>query len=184
MSGKFNFPHCLHLPRLPKWMSRVPQEPKPLLELLGGRPAPMTPTADEAEKAAEALLESFAKGEKVKKGKSEKEKTVEKGSKEYYQELSEKIREAHAAEARAARRYISHIEQRLHTAASSDALGGSLAKLESGLFEHQDAVEREGGELKKRWQHCLAEVIVRQMQAVTDDEEQDEAKSLNHGTTQ
>jgi hypothetical protein len=39
----------------------------------------------------------------------------------------------------------------------------SLNDIERELYKRQDVVEREGGELLKRWRHCLAEVIVRQM---------------------
>jgi dTDP-4-amino-4,6-dideoxygalactose transaminase len=38
----------------------------------------------------------------------------------------------------------------------------SIATLERGLYQHQDAIEREGGGLKQRWQKCLALVIVKQ----------------------
>jgi len=131
------------------------------LRIEGIAPAPLTPEPDDAELAAAALLESMAGGS----GKPQKADKPQKGTPAYYRQLSVKIREAHAAEARAAQRYISYTEQRLHTAASSDATGGSLAELERGLFKHQDTVEREGGELLRRWQHCLADITVRMMQS-------------------
>ena len=146
--------------RMPKG---IYDKPMPL-RIEGIPDAPLTPEPDEAETAAAALLESLAAGRNEKK-KSKNKKTAQKGSKEYYEQLSDNIREAHAAEARAAQRYISYTEQRLHTAASSDAPGGSLAELEAGLFKHQYTVEREGGELLSRWQHCLADLTVLQMQA-------------------
>jgi hypothetical protein len=33
--------------------------------------------------------------------------------------------------------------------------------MEQGLYLLQDCAEREGGELMKRWQHCLADVLVK-----------------------
>lgn len=44
---------------------------------------------------------------------------------------------------------------------------GSLSLLEAELYKRLDVVEREGGDLKKRWQHCLAEVTIRLMNAST-----------------
>ena len=107
----------------------------------------------------------------------------------YYQTLAVKMKSAHEQEARAAMRYVAYCEAQLakiqdsrlriqekssdishQTSAepgsqSSDLRPQSsdLAKLEAGLFKHQDVVERSGGELKRRWQKCLATVTVRQM---------------------
>lgn len=131
------------------------------LAIEGIAPAPLTPEPDEAELAAEAFLNSKIK---IKDSSSAVRKAAPKGSKEYFQQLSVKIREAQAAEARSAMRYISHTEQCLQTAASSDEPGGSLAELESGLFKHQNAAQRAKGELLRRWQRCMAEVTVREMQ--------------------
>ena len=38
---------------------------------------------------------------------------------------------------------------------------GSLGLLEAELMKRLDVIERVGGELKKRWQHCVAQVLVR-----------------------
>ena len=37
--------------------------------------------------------------------------------------------------------------------------------LEAELYKRVDTVEREQGDLKRRWQHCLADIIVRRMKA-------------------
>ena len=114
----------------------------------------MTPQPDDAELAAQALLEHMSepKGKKPKKAAQPKE-----GTPEHYQQLSGKIKEAHAQEARDAQRYLAYTEQELKENPSME----QLIEIERGLYQHQDAAEREGGELKKRWQHCLADVLVK-----------------------
>ena len=135
--------------------------PPPMpLRIEGIAPAPLTAEPDDAELAAAALLESMAGGS----GKPQKADKPRKGTPDYYRQLSVKIREAHAAEARAAMRYVSYCEQELAKGETlKSGKGEKLAKLERGLFEKQDVVEREGGDLLKRWQHCLATVTVLQM---------------------
>ena len=62
-------------------------------------------------------------------------------------------------------RFLAFCEQELrkpHLPAYGD---GSLGLLEAELYKRLDIVEHEGGELKRRWQHCLATVTVRLMQA-------------------
>ena len=88
-----------------------------------------------------------------------------KGSAAYYRSLGDKIRKARTTEAYTAQRYIAYSEQELQKA-SVMADGGALALIEQGLFKHMDTVEREGGELKTRWQHCLAEVTVKGMEVI------------------
>lgn len=129
------------------------REPKPLR--IEGCKTVMTPEPDDAELAAQALLESM--GEKKQKARKKEEPKV--GTAEYYQELSRKIREGHAAEARAATRYVAYCEQELGiTGMPAD----KLSELESGLYRCMNIIEREGGELKKRWQHCLAVITLMQ----------------------
>ena len=141
---------------------REPKTPQPLhIENTTTR---LTPEPDDAELAAQALLENMAEeGAKRKKGghrkKAEKKEEPEPGSVEYYRAMSEKIRKAHAQEARRAKRYVAYAEEQLR----SPLFNGVLAEVERGLYPLQDCIEREGGELKKRWQKCLAECIVRQM---------------------
>lgn len=158
----------------------------------------MTPAPDDAELAAQALLESLAgdSGSKI-QGSRFKVKDQKKGRKQkdnresstmnhepeakdaaYYKQLSEKIRKAHELERRAAMRYVAYMEQqlklvqgsgfRVQDSSNHDPLNvnhapDSIATLEHGLYKHQDTVEREGGELLRRWQKCLAECILKQM---------------------
>ncbi len=118
--------------------------------------APLTPEPDDAEAAAAALLDSMATQPKSRNnGKS----TPAKGSTVYYHFLSSRIRDARGQERRAAMRFVAFAEKTLGN-------NSKLAELEQGLFKHQDTVEREGGELLRRWQHCLAEVTVRLMEEV------------------
>ena len=126
----------------------------------------MTAKPDDAELAAQALLEHMSDGSSDKKHKRTKGK-VEKpkdGTPEHYQQLSGKIKEAHAQEARDAMRYLAYTEQELKENPSME----QLIEIERGLYQHQDAADREGGELKSRWQHCLAQVIVLQTKDIPD----------------
>ena len=133
--------------------------PKPLR--IEGVKTVMTPEPDDAELAAQALLESLyspqcgqpstGDGDRKKGGEEVRDAA-------YYRSLADRIRAAHEAEARAALRYVSYCEQELKTADAQ-----KLAELERGLYRYLDTVEREKGGLKARWQHALAEVIVGQM---------------------
>jgi hypothetical protein len=126
----------------------------------------MTPKPDDAELAAQALLEHMGDGSSDKKHKRTRAK-VEKpkdGTPEHYQQLSGKIKEAHAQEARDAMRYLAYTEQELKENPSME----QLIEIERGLYQHQDAADREGGELKSRWQHCIAECIL--LQSGTDND--------------
>lgn len=151
-------------------------EPMPL-RIEGIAPAPMTPEPDDAELAAQALLEHLS-GSELKadavprpsegRGRGGVDKP---GTTAYYQNLAAKIKSAHQMEARLALRYVAYCEEML-SELSTPGRGGVaegrgevevLATLNHGLFRHQTAVDREGGELKRRWQHCLATVTVRLM---------------------
>ena len=116
----------------------------------------ITPKPDDAELAAQALLESMAAPE-VRSQSSD----IRPQTSAYYKDLSEKIKAAHEHDKRAAMRYVAYCEAQITSADSHQP--SDLAEMERGLCKHQDAIEREGGELKKRWQHCLAEVTVRLM---------------------
>ena len=133
-------------------VKRFKPEPKSLR--IDGVSTKMTPKPDDAELAAQALLEHMSepKGKKPKKAAQPKE-----GTPEFYQQLSGKIKEAHAAEARSALRYLSYTEEELKENPTMD----QLIEIEQGLYLLQDCAEREGGELMKRWQHCLADVLVK-----------------------
>ncbi len=117
----------------------------------------MTPGPDDAEMAAQALLESLSpspspKGRGVKK--QAEPQPAEKGTAAYFHALADRVHEGRTAEVRMAMRYVAYCEQEL-------LRNPQLAELERGLYRHLDIVDREGGELKRRWQRCLAEVIVR-----------------------
>ena len=160
----------------------------------------ITPKPDDAELAAQALLESRITPNRPTPGPSPEGRGVNRkhaeGTPEYYKDLSEKIKAAHEADKRAAMRYVAYVEQELArvngerlTVNGSDnhepctmrsALPlcsaknhepESIATLERGLYQHQDAIEREGGDLKQRWQKCLALVIVKQMTAASSEDE-------------
>lgn len=135
---------------------RFKPEPKSLR--IDGVSTKMTAKPDDAELAAQALLEHMSDGSSDKKHKRTKGK-VEKpkeGTPEHYQQLSGKIKEAHAQEARDALRYLAYTEQELKENPSME----QLIEIERGLYQHQDAADREGGELKSRWQHCIADALV------------------------
>lgn len=147
----------------------------------------LTPEPDEAELAAQALLEMMAERAATSSsllergvnrffrskanGTHHKDKKAEKGNdappsqgeaaggSAYYHRLADRIRKAHAQEARRAKRFLTYAEEQLR----SPSHEGSLSEIERGLYHLQDCVEREGGELKRRWQHCLAGIIVRRM---------------------
>ena len=146
----------------------------------------LTPEPDEAELAAQAVLEMMAERPTPSPSLLERgvnrffrskangihhdDKAAEKGDNAtpsqggaggsaYYHRLADRIRKAHAREARMAKRYLTYAEEQI----SSPLFKGELPEIERGLYHLQDCVEREGGELLRRWQHCLAEVIVRRM---------------------
>lgn len=149
--------------------------PQPKQLRIDGCKATLTPTPDNAELAAQALLESRIYGDKTQRKAAKKRQPsaiVHQPSSthdaQYYQELSEKIKESREHDARMATRYVSYVEEQLKDQASD------FAELEHGLYKYQDAVEREGGELLKRWQKCLAECILKQM--VSDEKEKENEK--------
>lgn len=137
------------------------------LRIEGVAPAPMTPEPDDAELAAEALLASLANDKATKKSRKSRksDELVSKparGTAEYYRQLAKRISEGHEYERRMALRFVAFCEERLHAPFLNEE---QTASLEQGLYQQIDIVDREGGELKRRWQHCLAEIIVRQMKA-------------------
>jgi len=118
------------------------------------------------------------------------------GSVAYYTALAARIREGREMEERACRRWLAYCEQQLKThpltppvmegsagavntsgARPSPSTGereeGLLLALQQGLYDRQDIAYRAGGTLLRRWQHCLAEVTIRQM-AATENENQNE----------
>lgn len=137
-----------------KCKSHVAPQP---LRIEGCKP-PMTPEPDEAEIAAKALLEQLS-GKDVENGGNGKQKP-EAGSPAYYHRLADRIREGRATEAHLVMRYLAYCEQELQNPLLSP---GQVADLKKDLYKRIDVVDREGGELKRRWQHCLADVTVRLM---------------------
>lgn len=144
--------------------------------LIEGTHTQLTPEPDDAEVAAQALLESlcaergskrFARFKALRAFKgfkrgvatgSQQTRQAQDGTAEYYRELAERVKEAHEMEARLTVRRLAYCEQELRNPLLN---AEQLAELERGLYRHMDAVDREGGELKRRWQHVLAEVVVR-----------------------
>jgi hypothetical protein len=145
----------------------------------------ITPKPDDAELAAQALLESMA-APKVRSQSScvplvaseqSSSADIRPQTSAYYKDLSEKIKAAHEHDRRMATRYVAYVEEQLSTPlAHREGQGESpFATLERGLYQHQDAIEREGGELKQRWQKCLALVIVKQYKTKTNTDLTDDA---------
>lgn len=124
--------------------------------------APLTPATDDAELAAEEVLEMMC-DVRVQSTISHQPSNIKHQTSEYYEALAARIRRAHEAERRAAMRATAYCENQLSQERLSEDGDGSLAYLESTLYKHLDTMEREGGELKRRWQHCMAEVTVRRM---------------------
>lgn len=130
----------------------------------GIAPAPVTPAPDDAELAAQALLEL----QTARPDSRTAAATASSGDKRtvsYYRALAERIRGTHEKEARSATRYVAYAEQQLALPANADGdeYIGALALLEDGLYKWSDTVSREGGRLKERWQHCVAEITLRQL---------------------
>ena len=130
------------------------------LRIEGIGAAPMTPEPDDAELAAMAYLEHLISPPEiggVRGGLSKR--TAKPNTAAYYHDLADKVKQGRALEARLALRYVAYCEEMLQEAPTPDI----LSTLHHGLFRHQTAVDREGGQLKRRWQHCLATITVRQM---------------------
>lgn len=146
------------------------QEPKPL-RVEDVAPAPMTPEPDDAELAAMALLEHMqevrGKKEDVRNDKHQpsdiSHQTSEIHDAAYYKRLAERIRKAHESANLRTQRFLAFCEQELKKHDLPKEGPGSLGLLEAELYKRLDVIERHGGELKRRWQHCLAMVTVRLM---------------------
>ena len=160
---------------------REQQPPQPLrIEGIGD--APLTPEPDDAELAAQAVLELMCdvRG-KMYDVRSKKEDGRGKPSDikhhpsaiehqpsdihdtAYYHQLADRIRKAHEAAPLRTMRFLAYCEQTLAQPDIPVTGPNSLQLIEAELFKRIDIIEREGGELKRRWQHCLADVTVRLM---------------------
>jgi hypothetical protein len=139
-------------------------EPVPL-RIEGVKPAPLTPEPDDAELAAQALLESLSPDPSpVEMGEAKGANIPLQGGQRgasYYHALADRIRTARSAEARLVMRLLASVEEQL--AEPTALYKGQWGDTERKLYRAMDVAEREGGELKRRWQHCLATVIVRSM---------------------
>ncbi len=154
------------------------------LTIEGVSPAPLTPEPDDAELAAQALLESMlqvssfkfqvsGKGQKSKRSHLKFETGGEDALKpetrdaEHFRELAEKIRNAREVSRSRTLRFICYCEQQLQQKDLPDVGKNSLSLLEAELYKRIDIVDHVGGDLKRRWQHCLAEVTVRRMKRLS-----------------
>ena len=134
------------------------------LRIEGVKPAPLTAEPDDAELAAQALLESMTNPHPASPRGGEKEASPsgdERGA-SYYHALANRIRTARTAEARLVMRLLASVEEQL--AEPTALYKGQWGDTERKLYRAMDVAEREGGELHRRWQHCLANVLVRQME--------------------
>lgn len=145
-------------------------EPVPL-RIEGVKPAPLTPEPDDAELAAQALLESMcdvrSKKEDVREVAADAHQPSVRDA-QYYHALAERIRLARDQATLRTMRFVTWCEQELEKRDLPIEGKGSLAQMEAELYKRIDTIERVGGELKHRWQHCLANVIVRLMKAAHD----------------
>jgi len=138
--------------------------PQPL-RIEGVPEAPFTPEPDDAELAAQAVLELMTRGGQSNRNTPSNQNNPTAQTADYYRQLADRIREAHAKAARQATRFIYNCELELRKPRLPLYGPGSVQLLETELYKRIDVVDREGGELKRRWQHCLAEVTVRLMDA-------------------
>lgn len=141
-------------------------EPQPTpLRIEGIGEAPLTPEPDEAELVAQALLEMLAsdgcrvKGEKLSENLQDDEKPDEL-TVEYFNQLAEGMRQAQDRSMLRTMRFVSWCERELQKDLPPEGKD-SLAQMETELYKRMDTVERVGGELKRRWQHCLVLTLVR-----------------------
>ena len=161
------------------------------LRIEGTKPAPLTPEPDDAELAAQALLESMcdvrSKMEDVRDAAADAHQpsaiihqpskshqpipadaptrslsAISHHTSEYYHALADRIRTARTAEARLVMRLLASVEEQLGEPTA--LYRGQWGDTERKLYRAMDVAEREGGELHRRWQHCLANVLVRQME--------------------
>lgn len=156
--------------------------PQPL-RIEGVKPASLTPEPDDAELAAQALLESMcdvrSKKEDVREVANDAHQPIPAEAPTrslstishqpsvrdaaYYRRLAERIRLARDQATLRTMRFVTWCEHELEKRDLPIEGKGSLGQMEAELYKRIDTIERVGGELKHRWQHCLAEVIVRQM---------------------
>ena len=76
-------------------------------------------------------------------------------------------------------RLLASVEEQL--AEPTALYKGQWGDTERKLYRAMDVAEREGGELHRRWQHCLANVLVRRMEEERENEELSEPPADNVG---
>lgn len=150
----------------------------------------MTMEPDKAELAAQALLEVMLDKQKQRRKKAnvyedsdnagKSGESVEPGkpntlqTSEYYHQLSDRIRQAYASSRQRTLRFLCYCEQQLRNHDIPLFGSDSLNLLQTELLKRIDVVDRVGGEIKARWQHCLAEVTLRQIEASARSDDEDE----------
>lgn len=157
------------------------------LRIEGVKPAPLTPEPDDAELAAQALLESLSPDPSPverweAKGADLPLQGGQRGA-SYYRRLAERIRLARDQATLRTMRFVTWCEYELEKRDLPIEDKGSLALMEAELYKRIDTIERVGGELKHRWQHCLANVLVRQMAEERKNEELSESPTDPNTTT-
>jgi len=177
-------------------------EPVPL-RIEGVKPAPLTPESDDAELAAQALLESMCDGrskmEDVREVAADAHQPIPADAPTrslsaishqpsvrdaaYYRRLADRIRLARDQATLRTMRFVTWCEQELEKRDLPIEGKGSLAQMEVELYKRIDTIERVDGELKHRWQHCLANVIVRRMKEERENEESSESPADLNTTT-
>lgn len=147
------------------------------LRIDGIAEAPLTPAPDDAELAAQAVLEMMCDGRgKMEDGRGSHQPSaieyqpsaLSPQTSEYYHQLANRIRLARQTSRLHTTRFVAYCERTLQRPDLPEDGPDSLSLLEKELYKRIDTVEREGGELKRRWQHCLAEVTVRRMNKFSD----------------
>lgn len=143
------------------------------LRIEGVKPAPLTPEPDDAELAAQALLEMLASPEQHRNNDIQEYRNNEKQDgkadrprdAQYYRALADRIRAARADSRRRTLRFVAWAEEQLALPSLPVTGPGSLQLIERELLKRVDIIEQMGDRLKQRWQHALATVTVRLMQA-------------------
>lgn len=179
-----------------KWIKKIfrrrqrEQQPPQSLRIEGIGDAPLTPEPDDAELAAQAVLELIMERPTPNPSLLERGVNTFKRNKEsaaditthshsgegrgevssaYYHQLADRIRKAHETARLRTMRFLAYCEQTLAQPDIPMTGPNSLQLIEAELLKRIDIVEREGGELKRRWQHCLADVTVRLMKLSDED---------------
>lgn len=168
---------------------KEPEIPQPL-KIDGVGEAPITMKPDNAELAAQALLEVMIDKQKRRRKKSDiyevsykdgkSGESVESGKPNTlqtvtnYHELADRIRQAYASSRQHTLRFLCYCEQQLRNHDIPLFGADSLNLMQAELLKRIDVVDREGGEIKARWQYCLAEVTLRQIEASARSDNEDE----------